>query len=108
MRFVIQRVLESSVKVDDKVIGKIEKGFMVLIGVGQNDTKKIANKITVIKKIFAVSTFIKTPFFTIHIYYVISIYYLINLRSSSYRVLYTSSASCYAFSVKAHNLKSIS
>ena len=33
MRFVIQRVTESSVKVDGEVIGKIGKGFMVLIGV---------------------------------------------------------------------------
>ena len=44
MKFVIQRVLEASVKVDDKVIGQIDKGFMVLIGVGQNDTKEIADK----------------------------------------------------------------
>ena len=44
MRFVIQRVTESSVKVDGKVIGKIGKGFMVLIGVADSDTKEIADK----------------------------------------------------------------
>ena len=44
MKFVIQRVLESSVKVDGEIIGQIGKGFMVLIGVGQDDTKEIADK----------------------------------------------------------------
>ena len=42
MRFVIQRVTESNVKVDGKVIGQIGKGFMVLIGVADSDTKEIA------------------------------------------------------------------
>ena len=45
MRFVIQRVTESSVKVDGEVIGKIGKGFMVLIGVADSDTKDTADKI---------------------------------------------------------------
>ncbi|MCI5868033.1 MAG: D-aminoacyl-tRNA deacylase [Dorea sp.] len=44
MRFVIQRVTESEVKVDGEVIGKIGKGFMVLIGVSDSDTKEIADK----------------------------------------------------------------
>ena len=44
MRFVIQRVTHSSVTVGGKVIGKIGKGFMVLIGVEDSDTKAIANK----------------------------------------------------------------
>mgnify|MGYP000603567792 CR=1 FL=1 len=39
MRFVIQRVLESEVKVDGESLGKIGKGFMVLIGVS-NDGKE--------------------------------------------------------------------
>ena len=38
MRLVIQRVLESSVRVDEKVVGSIGKGFMVLCGVQEGDT----------------------------------------------------------------------
>ncbi len=44
MKFVIQRVTQSSVTVDGNVIGKIDKGFMVLIGVEDSDTKAIADK----------------------------------------------------------------
>lgn len=44
MRFVIQVVRESQVTVDGDVKGKIGKGFMVLIGVGKDDTKEIADK----------------------------------------------------------------
>ena len=44
MKFVIQRVNHASVTVDGKVIGKIEKGFMVLIGVCQEDNKEVADK----------------------------------------------------------------
>lgn len=46
MRFVIQRVKDASVKVDNKVTGKIENGFLVLIGITQNDTKEIADILT--------------------------------------------------------------
>ena len=44
MRFVIQRVKEASVTVEGKVIGAIGKGFMVLIGVCQEDTRETADK----------------------------------------------------------------
>ena len=44
MKFVIQRVTHASVTIDGHVRGKIEKGFMVLIGVGQNDNEAIADK----------------------------------------------------------------
>ncbi len=44
MKFVIQRVTEANVKVDGEIIGKIGKGFMVLIGVGEDDTREIADK----------------------------------------------------------------
>lgn len=55
MRFVIQRVLESEVKVDGEILGKIGKGFMVLIGVCGSDTKKIADKM--VKKMLGLRIF---------------------------------------------------
>ena len=44
MKFVIQRVTSADVKVDGEVLGAIDKGFMVLIGVSDSDTKEIADK----------------------------------------------------------------
>lgn len=44
MKFVIQRVTHASVTVDEKVIGEIGKGFLVLIGVADSDTREIADK----------------------------------------------------------------
>lgn len=55
MRFVVQRVSESEVKVDGEVLGKIGKGFMVLIGVSNSDTKEIADKM--IKKMIGLRIF---------------------------------------------------
>ncbi len=55
MRFVIQRVTESEVKVDGEVIGKIGKGYMVLIGVSDSDTKEIADKM--VKKMLGLRIF---------------------------------------------------
>ena len=37
MKFVIQRVNHAEVKVDGETVGKIGKGFLVLIGVGRGD-----------------------------------------------------------------------
>ena len=45
MRFIIQRVRHASVTIDGEVRGKIGKGFMVLIGIGADDTKEIADKL---------------------------------------------------------------
>lgn len=55
MRFVIQRVSESRVKVNGETLGKIGKGFMVLIGVSDSDTKEIADKM--VKKMLGLRIF---------------------------------------------------
>lgn len=44
MRLVIQRVTHASVTVDGQVIGKIGKGFMVLVGVSETDDEAVADK----------------------------------------------------------------
>ena len=44
MKFVIQRVKYASVKVDEEIVGKINDGFMVLIGVADTDTREMADK----------------------------------------------------------------
>ena len=43
MRFLIQRVNEAEVRVDGQVIGKIGKGFLVLVGISGTDTKETAD-----------------------------------------------------------------
>ena len=55
MKFVIQRVTEASVTIDGRVSGQIGKGFLVFIGVGQEDTKEIADKF--IKKLIGLRIF---------------------------------------------------
>lgn len=42
MKFVVQRVKNAQVDVDNKTVGKIDKGFLVLIGITHTDTKEIA------------------------------------------------------------------
>lgn len=44
MRFVIQRSVDAKVEVDGQIIGKIDKGFVVFIGVAETDTVEIADK----------------------------------------------------------------
>ena len=43
MKLVIQRVKEASVKVDENIVGKIDNGFLVLIGITHTDTKENAD-----------------------------------------------------------------
>lgn len=55
MKFVIQRVQHASVTVEGQVIGKIGNGFMVLIGVCEEDDKTIADKM--VKKLIGLRIF---------------------------------------------------
>lgn len=43
MKLVIQRVSKAEVKVDNKIVGKIDNGFLVLFGAGKEDTKEQAD-----------------------------------------------------------------
>ena len=45
MRIVLQRVLEAKVDIDGVTKGKIGKGFLLLVGGGEGDTKEIADKL---------------------------------------------------------------
>lgn len=55
MRFLIQRVNHASVAVDETVTGEIQKGFLVLIGISEDDTAEIADKL--IKKLLNLRIF---------------------------------------------------
>lgn len=55
MKFVIQRVKQASIKVEGSVIGEIEKGYLVLIGVSDKDTEAVADKM--IKKMIGLRIF---------------------------------------------------
>ena len=55
MKFVIQRVTEASVCIDGTVVGAIDRGFVVLIGVSNEDNKEIADKM--VKKLIGLRIF---------------------------------------------------
>jgi D-tyrosyl-tRNA(Tyr) deacylase len=55
MRFVIQRVKEASVTIDGIKKAEIGKGFLVLIGIADSDTKEIADKM--VKKLIGMRIF---------------------------------------------------
>ena len=55
MKFVIQRVTQASVEVEGKVIGAIDKGYLVLLGACNDDTKEIADKM--VKKLVGLRIF---------------------------------------------------
>lgn len=44
MKLVIQKVSSASVEVEGSCVGKIQKGFLVLVGIGKEDTREIADK----------------------------------------------------------------
>ena len=43
MKLVIQRVRHANVKVEEKIVGNINQGFLVLLGVGPDDTTENAD-----------------------------------------------------------------
>ena len=43
MKLLVQRVSSAQVDVDSKTVGKINNGFLVLIGVTHTDTREIAD-----------------------------------------------------------------
>lgn len=55
MKFVIQKVSHACVRVEDEVVGSISKGFLVFVGVGQDDTPELADKF--VKKMTALRIF---------------------------------------------------
>ena len=55
MKFVIQRVSHASVTVHEETIGRINQGYLVLIGVGKEDTKEDADRL--VKKMIGLRIF---------------------------------------------------
>ena len=55
MKFVIQRVNNAKVEIDNKISGEIGKGFLVLIGIGDGDNEETADKM--IKKLINMRIF---------------------------------------------------
>ena len=55
MRAVVQRVSRAEVSVDGATVGRIGKGYLLLLGVGQNDTEAKAQKLW--NKIFKMRIF---------------------------------------------------
>ena len=55
MRFVIQRVKHAEVKAEDRVIGEIGQGLLVLLGISSEDNEEIADKM--IKKLVGLRIF---------------------------------------------------
>ena len=55
MRAVVQRVASASVKVEDEVVGQIERGFLVLLGVGTDDSD--ADAVTLAEKVAGLRVF---------------------------------------------------
>ena len=55
MKFVIQRVSHASVTVHEETVGRINQGYLVLIGVGKEDTREDADRL--VKKMIGLRIF---------------------------------------------------
>ena len=44
MKLVVQKVSSASVEVEGSCVGKIGKGFLVLVGIGKEDTREVADQ----------------------------------------------------------------
>ncbi|XME01396.1 D-aminoacyl-tRNA deacylase [Lachnospiraceae bacterium C1.1] len=55
MKFLVQRVSDASVTVDNELVGKIGRGFLVLIGIEDADTEELADKM--VKKLIDLRIF---------------------------------------------------
>lgn len=55
MRAVVQRVASASVRVEDEIVGQIDRGFLVLLGVGIDDTD--ADAVALAEKIAGLRVF---------------------------------------------------
>ena len=55
MKFIVQRVKNAQVDIEGKTVGKIEQGYMVLIGITHTDTKEVADYL--VKKLINLRVF---------------------------------------------------
>lgn len=55
MKFLIQRVTHAKVSVNDAIVGSIQNGFLVFVGICESDTQEIADKL--IKKLLGLRIF---------------------------------------------------
>ncbi len=55
MKFLVQRVLQADVQTDGRVIGKIDRGLLVFVGISATDTEETADRM--IKKLIGLRLF---------------------------------------------------
>lgn len=55
MRFVVQRVINAECTIDNRIVSSINKGYVVLIGISNEDNEEIADKM--IKKLLNLRIF---------------------------------------------------